>query len=202
MKKIKTKATFEVDALFYASYIAKHFHFLTEKHVDLDPKIELSKNIQKYLDLNKGRIQENKLRGIIGVRDSFKNATGGRIHLIAGLNGPIIEAIESQVINGRISYDFKNKYLRKLIETASGIKPPQAGNIHFHLFHCNSFEPVTPKTILDFIISEHGLQNNLQQISSSKISALVNLPSSSYWRPNVDTSMINNLFGNLANVYV
>ncbi|QQS23308.1 hypothetical protein IPM19_01950 [bacterium] len=189
--KAKTKA--ETEGLELAVFLASNFRALEYVDVNLEPKTTVGKKIQNYLDRHSARKHENILHGIVCVRDVFKNSTGGRIHLVAGLEGPIVEAVSSEVIGEPIDYEAKHKYLKKLAELVAESKAPKAGNIHFHLLECSK-KRVTPANILQLIRRDHGMQNDLQQIADSKISVLINLPKKPYWRPNVDSAMINHLF--------
>lgn len=194
MKVTKTKTRFDIEALNLAVYLDSHFHFLQEKTIDLTPKNTLAKKIQSYLDKKHDRIEDNKLLGIIGIHDNFRNHTGGRIHLIAGMQGPLIESIQKQVVEHPIDYEIKHKLLVKAVQIASGVKAPKVGNIHFHLFHCNTVK-VKPGTLLELIRKDHGFQNDVQQIATSSLYIMMNLRNKPYWRPNVDTEMVDTLFG-------
>ncbi len=193
-KVAKTKTTYDKEGLELAVYAAYNFPILEKEPLYLQPKVEWMRKAQRFLDRNTTRIHENKLRGIICVRDAFRNSTGGRVDLIAGLEGPIVEAIQYEVIGEPIKYDAKNKYFKRALKLASGIKPPDAGNIHFHLLHCDQ-EKVTPLTILDLIAREHGVQNDLRNVGEFKISVLISVRNDPYWRKNVDKQMLQALFG-------
>lgn len=190
--KAKTKS--ETEGLELAVFLTNNFAALAEVDVDLAPKTTVGRKVQQYLDHHAGRRHENRLRGIVCVRDIFRNSTGGRVHLVAGLEGPIGEAVSAEVIGQPIDYEAKHKYLRKLAEQAAESKAPKAGNIHFHILPCAK-RRVTPATILSLIRRDHGMQNDLQQIADSKFYVLVNLPNKPFWRPNVDKAMLNALFG-------
>lgn len=192
-KSKKAKTNFETDALNLAVYLDSNFKSLQEKAVDLIPKNELAKKIQKYLNDHADRIDDNELLGIIGIHDVYRNHTGGRIHLIIGLRGPLVESVQPKVVSQPIDYEYKNKLLIKAVQITSDTQAPKVGNIHFHLFHCSG-RNVSPRTLLEFIRSEHGYQNDLQQIADSRMSVLVNLKGKPYWRPNVNADMVQTIF--------
>lgn len=195
MKVKKTKTTYQKEGLELAVYLANNFIYLKkDEPINLKAHLTYEQKIQKYLDIHTGRMHENYLRGIICVTDPYKNATGGRIHLIAGLQGPVIEAVQSNVISQPIDYEAKNRYLKRLLNAVSDEPMPKAGNIHFHLFYCNR-PVVRPIDISHFISKEHGVQNDLQLTADIKMSVLVNLASKPYWRKNVDRVMLQTLFG-------
>lgn len=193
-KSNKTKTKFEQEGLALASFVSTYFPALAEVDVDFDPKTVVGKRIKDYIQAHSGRKHENRLRGIICVKDVFNNSTGGRVHLIAGLQGPIVESMAPEIIGQPIDYEAKHKFLKKLVEKVAESKAPAAGNIHFHLLHCNN-KRITPQTILSLIRRDHGMQNDLQQIADSKFYVLINLPNKPYWRPDADSSMIHAMFG-------
>ena len=194
MKIPKTKTNFSTDALNLANYLYINFVLLKDHQIDLDPKTSLLKKIQIYLDKNKERIHHNNLLGIIGVHDNFRNHTGGRIHLVVGLQGPLVEAIQRQVVPQPIDYESKSKLLIKALENVSGSKAPKVGNIHFHLFLSNG-RSVTPKVLLDFIRDEHGHQNDLQHIADAHMYKFaINTKGEAVWEPNVNSEVIADLF--------
>lgn len=192
-KKYRTKTNFDTDALNLAVWLTKNFSCLEEQPVDLEPKSHVQKKIQKYLDRHIGRMEENRLHAIIAARDVYRKAHGGRIHLLAGLEGPIVDAIMPQVISEPIDYEAKHKYLVKAVEKASETKAPKVGNIHFHLFRCR-LSTVLPATLLQFLRTEHGYQNELHQISDFRFYLFNEVKPC--WVPNVNAEMINNLFSN------
>ncbi len=193
-RSLKTKTSFEEDALKLAEFVEKHFKLLKIEKAQLNFSRTAYKKIQNYLDEQSDRVSKNVLRGIIGVHDVWRNHTGGRIHLIVGLEGPIVEAISASVVSEPIDYETKSRYLTRVLENVSGSIAPKVGNIHLHLLHCDG-NKVSPITLLDFIRKEHGMQNDIQQLSDCKMYEFVNTARLPYWRPNVDRTMIQNLFG-------
>lgn len=189
----KEKTKFDQEGLELAVYAANGFNELTKDVVDIKAKATWMKKIQEFLDLHVCRVHDNKLRGVICVVDSFRNSTGGRVDIIAGLEGPIAESLEI-FTEGQPKYKAKSDLFKRMIKNASGIKPPYAGNIHFHLFHCK-YDKVTPKMILDFLHIEHGPDNDLHYKADFKFAVLINLPSKPYWRKNANAEMLQSLFG-------
>ncbi len=193
VKVAKEKTKFDNEGLELAVYAANNFPALTENVVDIKAKTTWMKKIQEFLDTHSARVRDNKLRGIICVVDSFRNATGGRVDIIAGLEGSIVEAFEI-FTEGQPKYKAKSDLFKRMLKHASCVKAPYAGNIHFHLFHCK-YEKVTPRMILDFLHTEHGPDNDLHYKADFKFAVLVNLPSKPYWRKNGNAEMLQALFG-------
>lgn len=193
VKVAKEKTKFDNEGLNLAVYCANNFLNLKKGVVDLKPKTTWMRDVQEYLDENFARVNDNILRGAICVADSFRNATGGRVHIIVGLSGPVMESFEIFKA-GEPKYKAKSDLFKRMLKNASGIKPPYAGNIHFHLFHCKH-EKVTPKMIIDFLAIEHGPPNDLNYIAQFNFAVLINLPHKPYWRKNGNAEILQSLFG-------
>lgn len=166
--KDKAKADFHTHALDLARFISQNFQMLQVHPAVLHYKKTAADLVRQYLASNAERKDENLLSGIIAVRDIAKNATGGRIHLVVGLKGPIGEVFQSGVIHHPIDYESKSKFFLQILELTNDEQRPWIGNIHVHPFLCDG-TPVKPGTLLDFVRREHGYQNELLQQVDAKI---------------------------------
>lgn len=192
MKKQKTKANFQTDALNLAYYLTTNFPALTENIPQVNTKYVVGRKLQSYLEQNKHRIAENNLRGVVAVKDVWRNSTGGRIHLVPALDGPLGEAFEPRVVELPIDYEDKHAYFLEAVAAASNTTPPWAGNIHFHPMLCK-LRGFQPATLLHSIQKEHGFQNEIQQLADAKLYILMPMAGQPYWRP-ANAEIIYNLF--------
>ncbi|HMQ01751.1 MAG TPA: hypothetical protein PKD79_01630 [Candidatus Doudnabacteria bacterium] len=182
MKKARNpKTTLKEQGLAVAMYVHDNFHWLAKQAVDLQPKQILHHIVQGYLNTNKHRLLENKLTGIVAIQDVWRNATGGRVHLVVGASGPLIESMQRQIISYPIDYEAKSRLLLRAIASVCGYKAPWAGNIHFHLWHTKQPE-VQLSEVLHFLRQEHGFQNELQQLADVKLFLLIPLASQPRWQ--------------------
>ena len=196
MKRLpKGQTRLNVEGVELGDFISKNFSSLTERFVELTSKSVLSAVIQEYLDTNKHRIRENRLRGIMAFQDPYINSTGGRVHLVVGVSGPLADSFGPEVIIEPADYEDKSKYFIKAIESTSEEKCPWIGNIHVHVYRCGNTQ-AKPKELVDLIRIEHCIQNNLQQTADYKPYVFVYSPDGqSHWRY-ATIDVMNNLFSN------
>ncbi len=188
----KAKTHLDTHALELAVYLWNNFESTRHVKPVLTYKSELAKKIQNYLDENAKRISENTLLGIIAVQDIFRNATGGRIHMIAGMRGPLVEAFQEQAVQHPIDYEDKHKCLIQAVESTSGVKGPEPGNDHFHPLNC-ILRGIQPATLFEFIRKEHGFQNELQQVAPSRLFVL-KIGGHGYFWDQANAEVVYNLF--------
>lgn len=181
-RKLKTQTRLEVEAVQMADYVWRQFANLRTAPVDLAPKQALHRLVQKYLDDNAYRNGDNQLTGIIAIQDIWKHSTGGRVHLVVGLTGPLVESLRPPAVRHPIDYENRSRIFVKAITSVSEEKPPWAGNIHFHLWHATKHR-VQMSDVLEFLRKEHGFQNDLQQLADVRPFVFVALAGQPYWRP-------------------
>lgn len=188
-RRLKEQTLIGVEGLELADYASRNFEYLQSNSVDLTPTSKVGSIIQKYLDDNIARVAENRLTGIIAIQDVWRNATGGRVELIAGLVGPLVEAVQSSNIPYPVDYEVKDKAFKKALRVASGDKTPFVGKIHFHLWH--SITPrVTMFDVLEFLRTEHGSQNEVKQKANIVPYVYIGRAAGSFWRP-ADSGIVN-----------
>ncbi len=169
MKLDPGKTTMEAHGLNLGLFIGHNMLDLRTKVPTIIPASQVaSKVVQKYLNDNAHRIDQNCVRGIVAVRDSWRNHTGGRVHLFVGLNGPIGECFQSSVLNEPMDYELKSKFFLSAISSVSGKARPWVGRIHVHPMLCSG-EYFGVKELLQFIRQEHGYQNDVQQLADVSI---------------------------------
>jgi hypothetical protein len=181
-RRLKEQTRLDSEGVALASFIHTNFSALRKNFIDLEPKQTLGRVVQAYIDANKIRIADNYLTGIIAISDVWRHATGGRIHLVAGMLGPIVESLHPPAVKQPIDYEVKSRLLLKAIAQASGLAPPFAGKIHVHLWHATKTR-VQMSDLLEFLRREHGFQNDLQQLADVKPYFFMGLSGQPYWRP-------------------
>lgn len=164
-KTQKTKTTMEDQGLTLALRITELFDYTKSNPIRLKQTSIASKVVQQYLDKHTKLISNNELKGIVVIRDTFKNATGGRVHLILGVSGPLADAFSERVLPQPIDYELKSRLFLRALASASGKKIANAGNIHVHVLNCYG-KAYTPKDLIFFLKEEHGHQNEVLQLAN------------------------------------
>lgn len=179
--KAKKQTTLEVEGLELARTIYRTFDLTTKYRIKLNPTTIVAKAVQKYLDSNLKTAPFNKLRGILAIQDSFPNATGGRVHLIAIVSGPLGEAFDSRIIPAPTDYEDKSRLFLKALSGLSKRKIDGAGNIHVHVLNYYG-KSYRPKDLIAFLRDEHGHQNEVLQIAPFKMFYLDTSASEPDWK--------------------
>lgn len=188
----RTKTTLEIEGLKLAAFVQRYFKYTQNKRVYLKPTNTVAKTIQRFLDKNMGLSDRNELKGIVAIRDTFKNSTGGRVHLIVGVAGPLGEAFDKRVLPNPIDYELKSKLFLKAISSVTGLKVPKSGNIHLHVMNCIG-KKIQAKDLIAFLQEEHGYQNDILQMAEFKIYYLDSTEGNAFWK-SATPSIIKSIF--------
>lgn len=167
-KAQKTKTTLEKEGLQLALQIQEWFEYTKTQPIKMKQTTVAGKLIQQFLDKNAKLAKHNTLKGIIAIKDTFKNATGARVHLIPLVSGPIADAFSERSLPKPIDYELKSKLFTIALNSAAGKKMIDAGNIHVHVLNCFG-KIYTPKDLIDFLKEEHGYQNEVLQLAGFQI---------------------------------
>lgn len=182
----------EDEGLDLALRITELFDATKAMPIQLKQTSVAAKLVQQFLNKHANHAHNNELKGIVAIRDTFKNATGGRVHLIAGIAGPLADAFSERVLPKPIDYELKSKLFLRALASASGKKIENAGNIHVHVLNCYG-KPYTPKDLIVFLKEEHGYQNEVLQLASFQLYYLDLKAKSPSWKV-AGTSELNDLF--------